>query len=65
MAKNNTTSKIESKDRNGDEKVSSLKSKKTSKEISDNLTNPEKEFIKRCDEKIEQIDKKIKKINAE
>lgn len=66
MAKNNTTSKIERKNEQEDKKGLSLsESKKTSKEISDNLTNPEKEFIKRCDEKIEQIDKKIKKINEE
>ena len=66
MAKNNTTSKIESKEGKKAEKVSSLsESKKTSKEISDNLANPEKEFIKRCDEEIEQIDEEIKKIDTE
>lgn len=66
MAKNNTTSKIESKEGKKAEKVSSLsESKKISKEISDNLANPEKEFIKRCDEEIEQIDEEIKKIDTE
>lgn len=67
MAKNNTTSEVESNNKEQEaKKVSSLsESKKTSKEIADNLSNPENEFMKKCNDKIKKIDEKIKEIDAE
>ncbi len=46
-------------------KISESKNKKTTEEISKNFSNPEQEFMKKCDEEIEQIDKRIKKIDTE
>ena len=66
MVKNPTkTNIIENSDLEAKMTSSNSKSGKTTEEISENFSNPEKEFMKKCDDKIKQIDKEKREVNKE